>query len=317
MKTQYALFKRKLSNPIHYGSSIVKYREGILLKRKIDDRNFYSECSPLETHSIESITDVQNILKSKNREEIINCQKTPSLSFAISYLDNIYRLTNKLVLPLKINAVFFLEDLKKIKESSESDYTVIKLKISDQNILEIIEIIKNKPEIKFRLDANKNLSESNFEFLLNSIKNFKIKNIEYLEEPFSNSTKSILAINNLLPIAFDESLSDKNFLEDNFKKISHFVIKPSLFGTIESTNLFVKNALNVNKKVIFSSALNSEVGILNLMHLSATYLPTETHGLSVNHLDSPAFNNSSSWSRLPIIESPLDWMKDLVWKDLF
>lgn len=203
--------------------------------------------------------------------------------------------------PVKINALYS----KDIKMSLLPECIKIKIRPNQENLMDTIHLTKslllNKPDIKIRLDGNRQ-----FEFYdLNSYI-LKLKsecgamlslNLDYIEEPFKNFSDSFLFKHYFsYSIAVDESLYNYRDNLLKLKKISrntNLIIKPSLLGISKSFHL-LNLALSYKQNVIISSSYEAPSSFRGLLFLAAlnpkTYHGFDTLKFLPNNLSIPNEN---------------------------
>jgi o-succinylbenzoate synthase len=178
-----------------------------------------------------------------------------------------------------------------IKDFIAKGITVIKCKVGIKPAQEmnLIRIFGEKyPEIRWRLDANQAFDA---EHAIGFINDLKSETIEYCEQPVPASDFSGLkqvkeAVP--IPIAADESA---NSIESILKLIELnavdvFVLKPMLLGCISEIQAIVDLIRQNQKKVVFTTTLESVVGRFLVGCLAAAMQQEEScsHGLATGYL---------------------------------
>lgn len=168
------------------------------------------------------------------------------------------------------------DDLDKFKASQ-----CIKIKI-DRNLLAtrnlLIELHQINPELKFRLDGNRQFEINEmidfYQILKTHIPERAFHNIDYIEEPFKNFYDTLVFEKRAeIPVAIDESF-------EQFAMKAHIawpaVIKPSLFG-ISFVSFWLRN--HPENRAIISSSFEHPT-IMEGLYFLARKRPMEFHGLS-------------------------------------
>jgi o-succinylbenzoate synthase len=189
-----------------------------------------------------------------------------------------------------VNAILSgtLEQIRKqIEEKAVHGYLTYKLKIGVEN--ESIE--KGKvalmrdllgPDVYIRLDANRSLGCDQTLRFLRQVAEY---DIEYIEEPLAPDLWSHLCDlrkESPIPVALDESLSDLNIgsrawgLRDRclhlvgLGALDVAVVKPTLAGGIGEVIDLNADLAQSGTRMVISSALESGVGQISLLHLAAS-----------------------------------------------
>jgi hypothetical protein len=185
---------------------------------------------------------------------------------------------------IKINALYS----KSIKMDSIPECIKIKISPDTQNLDQTIELLnnlfKNKPDIRIRLDGNRQfelLELTNYiEQLEKSCGPILFSAIEFLEEPFKN-LYDVHIFNQIYSykIALDESLLTYKNQLTLLGKLSvgtYLILKPILFGISKSYEILV-HASQLNQNVVISSAYEPATAIRPLLFLAALS-PSNHHG---------------------------------------
>ena len=303
-KIQFERYDIDLIDPLQNSQMNIAQRSGSIIKLFLDDVYGRGEAAPLLPYSNESLMEISwglEELKSAlgdnanySENELFELfelysNKIPTLHFALDLaLYDILSIKRKISIAKYLNE----NNLDILKFSSihngpiNKSFKKIKVKIgvgSLDNEISLLNDLFNEysQDVEFRLDANQAYSIDEFLYLYNRIKHL---NIEYIEEPLCKlNKKNLKIIKNECDasIAIDESLFHqqyKEFAENGL--IDYAVIKPSLLGGVKSiikmVNFFKKN----NIDVIFSSALETEVGNLASIHLASALELKNHHGLN-------------------------------------
>ena len=186
--------------------------------------------------------------------------------------------------PISINALYS----NSLKMETLPDCLKIKIRPHLINLNETTELIKylleNKPDIRLRLDGNRQFELLDLTHYIGQLKrncgpNF-FTAIEYLEEPLKNFYDTY-SFNQLFScaIAIDESLGlykKQLALLGNFPSKTNFILKPSLFGISKSFEILAFTS-RLKQNVVISSAYEPASAIRPLLFLAALN-PNTHHG---------------------------------------
>lgn len=253
----------------------------------------FGECAPNirygETHN-KIQNEISELIKCKSEIEISNylnenkishsleCAVRDALFFSKIRKKDVFQ-TLSLSKPKNVITSYSLPILEKdlIKDYIEKNnqYHVYKIKIKDENDLDLIQELSKCTNRPIRVDANEGFSDlSNY---LKFEKELKGINIELIEQPFKSSMieayVELKQKTNHLIIA-DESI-EKNVNFEDIEKCFHGVnIKLQKCGGIEQGLLLAKEALNRNLKVMIGCMIETSLGISHGLILSglADYL---------------------------------------------
>lgn len=300
-------FSLKFNSPFKNSKSILKHRNGIILKLTDEFGNIsYGECSPLEGFSKENINDVDKELKKfckdffykKLENEISNISLLPSVNFCIEQAFNSLLLQRNIEnknnfqskKEIKLNAVVGLVDIKEalqlINKKINNGFDTFKLKVGRENPYDDFLLIEKVREIfgyeiKIRLDANQKWS---CDEAIEYISNFEQFQIEYIEEPCSNCCSNLKTMNSTdIHLAADESLVSFELAQDliSSSQLKYFIIKPMTIG-FNNTLKLIDLAERLNKTIIISSSFESAVGKSGLVFLAAQTKHDLAHGLDTS-----------------------------------
>ena len=262
-------YKLPLVAPIVLKGEMVSHREGILLNR--DGR--WAEAAPLPGFSRESLDDVIVELRSGNI-------KSPSLQFALSSLNPLDKIEQEPAeLSVPVNALVQGSD-EQIREQCErlveSNCTAVKLKVRDPSRdVGLVHRLRSElgVEVKIRLDANRSW---NFNQAESFLENVRCSDIEYIEEPLvvPDRLEELYAKTNV-PFALDETLAEKNVPIDDYPNAVSLIVKPTIIGDLERIEQFAATG----KRLVFSAAYESGVGIARIARLAAQYSSDTPAGL--------------------------------------
>jgi len=300
MKIEIFPYELKFKDTFKTASSDFKTREGLILSASNSNFTAYGEAAPLPGFSKETLAEVHascnqfakqipdflNLNTEKDKSEYLKNHSInyPSVLFALDTLWCDWH-ARKQGIPLQnfifnqyqeqifCNAVISSSHKAAMYEQVicfvKKGFTSIKLKVgrSPDIELQLIKKIRDAyPEIHIRLDANRNWNK---EFALEMLSELEPFDIEFCEEPTADleDVKGCTTI----PIAADESVRTVSQAASVIKKnlADVLILKPMLFGSLNS--IFVTNeiAVNHNKEVVFTSSFESVVGRTMISVLAA------------------------------------------------
>lgn len=295
-------FSLKLKTPFRNSNFTIDTREGFILKLEDEIGNIgFGECSPLTGFSKETLDEAEEELSSliKNIKSMVPSYNFDFVNASVAFCfeqalfslqfrsDENFKDKFVQTKKIKTNAVVGLVEINDaieiISKKISSGFDTFKLKVGRDNPYYDFLLIEKVRElfgydITLRLDANRTWnSDEAIEYLTN-LQEF---DIQFIEEPCDSLCGSLKTFENInIPIALDESLTDYdtafNFIETC--GIKYFVIKPMMIG-FNSTLKLIKEANELGKYVIISSAFESSVGKSGLVFLASQTNHDFAHGL--------------------------------------
>ncbi len=170
--------------------------------------------------------------------------------------------------------------------SQLSHVKILKVKLSSlkQSQKLIKKLLKKNSNLKLRLDLNQGWTPFNVRKLVSVIPN---KNLEYIEDPYKNLSKSLKQFNDF-PLALDKELAhilQKNKFSSFYKSsswkwnVKHFnfpsntrvlVVKPSRDLSISGSIFLIKKlrSKKIPIQVVISNAYETPIGLWSLAHLA-------------------------------------------------
>jgi len=298
-----------LVHPLKMKGYLQYERRGLIVELIDDNGNKgYGDASPFTGLHQESINDIiieSSIISSQlykmdvenfslKIEQIIS----PSLHFALEWalvdllarsknLIPSYFLNKNSQSKIMINALLtgdFDEILESAKVIMTQKPVVAKIKVGNRPLEDDIFLIQEinnifEGKVKLRLDANRSWSLEQAKLFT---KGTIDTNIEFIEEPVNDPFDHQAFYENTgIRFALDETLTDCS-IEDikSMTGLAAFIIKPSVFGSINFIKSWIDfaNVLNVN--VIFSSAFESSIGLWSIAQMASAFSRDGTaHGL--------------------------------------
>ncbi|MDE2997277.1 MAG: hypothetical protein OXT73_11185, partial [Bacteroidota bacterium] len=149
---------------------------------------------------------------------------------------------------------------------SGSDAKRYKIKVGRDAQVEralIRERLESQPNTMVRLDANGGMTRDQALGFLDSLAVFHDR-IEFFEEPFPGCFDFDQRGAFPVPLAIYESLDG-----DNWQHADVCVLKPSLMGDPRNSLALASSMREAGRRVVVSSAWESRVGMLMLLHLAA------------------------------------------------
>ena len=209
----------------------------------------------------------------------------------------------------------FEEMMQRIEQKINLGFACIKLKIGAidfENEMEMVKHIRarfSKDDIMLRVDANGGFTPENALSKLERLSKYDIHSIEQPIKQGQWDEMARLCRETPLPIAFDEELIGVNTKERKCELLDtlrpqYIVLKPSLHGGMAGTREWVEMADKRGIGSWITSALESNVGLNAIAHLTADIYGsniTNTQGLGTGML----FTDN--------IDMPIEIRKDKLW----
>lgn len=276
------------------------------------------ECSIIDGLSPDPIDNFElkldEVCQSEGLGSNVNLSEYPSISFGLEMIKSqISKKSNSNKFQqgkdgILINGLIWMGELdfmkEQIKVKVKDGFKCIKIKIgaidfeSELGLLRWIRSEYAEHELELRVDANGAFSPSDAIEKLNRLSQFGLHSIEQPIAPNQWEEMAKLCANTPIPIALDEELIglDENEIVrmmDNIKP-QYIILKPSLIGGLEKSDMIIHHAEKKNIGWWLTSALESNIGL----HSIAQYaygknvsMPQGlgTGGLYINNLDSPLY----------------------------
>lgn len=315
VQLHYCPYSIPLAQPLKVGQYTLKYRQGLLI-RLTDSEGAHGsgEISPLPGLHRISLKDCLIELKSINtstfspspctklgielaQEDLKAKKKNMPMAQALSPVYSSNLLLNGL---LAGNTETVLSQAQTLLGEG---YRCLKLKVGRQSLIEDIESVKQLkrryPEMLLRLDANQAWEINDAIEFGKALSNISI---DYIEEPFQEMRiewlEHFYKVSGF-KVALDESLfnASQGLLES--QAVSHYILKPSLWGSLEKVFQLKEQANQLDKKVVVTSTFESGLGLRGLAHLACALNQNLAVGLGTAHwLENdtltPHFKNTGS-----------------------
>ena len=262
-------------------------------------RQGVGECAPLPNLSCDDLPDygkkLEKILNESipNLDDLSHLKEYPSMLFGIeTALFNLKTGSSMLFdTPfgrgeegIPINGLVWMgsfeEMQQRIEQKLAQGFHCVKLKIGAIDFNAELELLKkirsrySRQEIELRVDANGAFSPDE---ALQKLEQLSLYDIHSIEQPIRQqqwSDMAMLCRESPIPIALDEELIGVN---DSFTKTqmldiikpAYIILKPSLHGGISGTQEWISLARNRGIGSWITSALESNVGLNAIAHLTA------------------------------------------------
>ncbi len=261
-------YRLKLKRPLRLaGDTRLTHREGLLLHDP--ESGGWGEAAPLPGFSKETLAEVR---AAAEREQWSH-PELPSLRFATDCARKAFGAEGE----VEVNALWFPEtvSLDSFLQSLGSKQTpVVKIKLGpDPDLTPVLNLIAARPGCRLRLDANRRWTLAD---ALRVLEEVPASHLEYLEEPFAEPERyEALWARAPAPVALDESLLDASAAEALAASpwVTAFVLKPTLMGGAADYGMWLTLAERTEKKIIWSSAFESGVGLWHLAALARNHPP--------------------------------------------
>ncbi|MCW8328296.1 o-succinylbenzoate synthase [Photobacterium sp. SDRW27] len=168
------------------------------------------------------------------------------------------------------------------------------------------------PEIRLRLDANRNWTPLKAQQFAKYVKPEHRAGIAFLEEPCKTPADSLaFAQETGINIAWDETVRDEGFEVKAEPGVVAIVIKPSLIGSVQRCAELVQQAHKAGLTAVISSSMESSLGLNQLARFAAWQTPAVIPGLDTMQLFKAQLE--TPW---PDCELPVTSLADLevVWQ---
>ncbi len=267
-------------------------RRGLIIQTE----NGWGEAAPLPNWSSETLSQAIDSL---------HHHPTPSLHFALRCADLPFPSTYP---PISICALVSTPIEARI--AIQNGFRTLKIKVKNLSESGIIDLISCLPRnVQLRIDANRGWT------LDEALRIFKIlpsEQIEYIEEPLKNPQELFRLFP--IPIALDETLIDFDAaMCSKLPNVVALILKPTLLGS--RLNGLIEIGQILRKKLVFSSCLESAIGLLHLAHLQMRYAPETAAGLDThryfngNFLPWPILNGKLNAKPTPLLDR--SWLQEL------
>ena len=258
------------------------------------------ECAPLPQLSCDDIADYEKTLRAQC--DMVEQQGSIDYGIMRPYPSMIFGLETALLhlakgstalfdtpfargeAPIPVNGLVWMgrhdEMLARMEEKIAQGFHCIKLKIGAIDFDEELDLVKRLRdrfsirELQLRVDANGAFAPDEALYKLELLAQYGIHSIEQPVKPKQWGLMAMLCRESPLPIALDEELIGVNLPDMkrqvlNIIKPAHIVLKPSLHGGMQGVREWIGIARNMGIGSWITSALESNVGLNAIAHLTA------------------------------------------------
>jgi len=289
---QAKLFRYRLpfKSPLLFKGVKLSAREGVILQVENGNGEFnFAEITPLPGFSKETlqqaIAQVITVLnnhqlgsKAKNLAVLTNPSLNnqsdmplyPSVQFALDCI--VYNIPISGLVKTAASIPLLQGDnqtvLKQYLQLNKPDK--IKLKVARQAVAEDITLFSDlgalNKNLLIRCDANQSWTFAQAELFFANINH---KMLDYIEEPTLSLSDNInLAERYQMQLALDETLQQQQFHYQHQQFFKALILKPTLIGSFERLNYFIKIAKEFHLSVSISSSFESPLGLKQLAFLA-------------------------------------------------
>ena len=176
----------------------------------------------------------------------------------------------------------------------------------DDLLSQLSEAGRNK--VLFRLDANESLTPGILAEIPKKLSLQNLARIEYIEDPYSGFKVD----QHKIPLAIDKGLELEDFSDTRFT----LIVKPMVQFGLTQLQKILSGAHASKAKIVLSSSLETEVGLLALRNFARTFANQEiAHGLATaGILDDPQIDDRPIIQKLEVLSvknlsalNTLDW----------
>lgn len=315
-------YKLAFNKPVKTSRNILSDKTSFFIHLQ-DESGFHSvgECAPIFGLSIESetelrmkISEVIYRLNHRNSVEDIDLKGFPSLAFALDIASKSLLLKEEMkifdtdfsagISSLKINGLVWMGSVEsmtqQVNRKIEDGFKCIKVKIGALDFEKecgfLAGIRKNHGnDLEIRLDANGAFGPDE---ALKKLERLSAFNIHSIEQPIKEGQLEKMAelcLNSPIQIALDEELIgiDISYASELLSAIKpdYIILKPSLIGSTNTCDNWIKEAEKTGVQWWATSALESNVGLNAIAQWVSTYKPNMYQGLGTGMIYS---NNIAS-----------------------
>ncbi len=157
-----------------------------------------------------------------------------------------------------------------IKAINESPFPIIKVKMGNEEDVQLVDAFKAIKGKEIRVDANGGWSPAKAEEMIYFLARNGIKIIEQPTEPqYVKDWPHMKAKNTEVELILDEGLNTVEDFEQHFESVDGVNIKMEKCGGIIEGIQIAGRALEENKKVMLGCMVESSVGIAQSVYMSA------------------------------------------------
>lgn len=291
----------------------LKTRDGLLIELREGDRQGWGEVAPLPGFSFESLEQAQQALlpwlDEWQRGEDIPESRLPSVAFGVSCA--LAEIAGTLPETGDQRCAVLChgdpdEILMQLHQRPGEKLGKIKVGLYEavRDGLNVSLLLESIPELTLRLDANRSWSCTKAAAFARYLTPEQRARIRFIEEPCNTRQHSLeFAEASGIAIAWDESTREAGFVAQAQPGVVALVIKPTLIGSIQECQQRVLEAQRAGLQVVFSSSIESSLGLTQLARLSAWLSPESIPGLDTLDLMSAQLVRPWAGSHLPLIDA--------------
>lgn len=319
-------YRRRLGGPLPVATGVMSERSGVIIRIMTDNGMIgYGEAAPLPGFSPETLDETVDIIRSVSStaygmvvpESPGGIGETVRQVIPVGYPAAVFGLETALgdlaaqesgkplsswlrPNPSAAVAVNYLttgdgRDWKRVKADVEQGgYRTVKIKVGGRPDDDIVLIRRVADllggDVAIRLDANRRWTYETAVRVLNGLPENRI---EYVEEPLtipSPAEYARLKNETGVRIALDETLAEIDDIDALLSAgiADAVIIKPTILGGIARAVHLAETARKYGCNVVVTSAFESEVGLIALVHLAAAVCPEVACGLDTISIFDPS-----------------------------
>lgn len=251
-------------------------REGLLLCLEDGERiEKWGEISPFPGRNQETLSDALAQLLQLLHTGKVKTELFPSVQFGLeSALSPYVNLSVPLYALLSGN---FQNILEQADLAQKQGYSTVKLKVASFSLEETQHLIHAlKDRFRIRIDCN---SAFSFEKAVSLFSPFDPAVFDYIEDP-TYEWERLKDFPHYF--ALDETLSQHHLIP-NTPHLYGFILKPTVLGGFKGCTPYVEYAKQHQLKIVFSSAFESGLGLLQILNLAQKFhLNTDSAGIDTH-----------------------------------
>ena len=316
----------------------------VRLHRLSDNRVTYGEAAPLKGLSIDDVPGFEqkmqwfcDTINDGVPFRDLDFEHYPSIGFAFetAFLAMNHHETFKLfdtpfynhAQPIEINGLVWMSEagtmLNEALDKAGKGFNTIKFKVgaldfdAECRMLESFRKRYNSFKVTLRLDANGAFANDDVFRQLKELSRFDIHSIEQPVKAGQPEVMQEVCARSKVAVALDEELIGVDVLNNpgrflNYLKPAYIILKPTLLGGLQRSDLWIQAANSNNIGWWATSALESNIGLNAITQWASAYsnrLPQGlgTGGLYVNNIESPLMVESGK-----ICYGPKEWDMEML-----
>jgi L-alanine-DL-glutamate epimerase-like enolase superfamily enzyme len=249
----------------------------------------------------------------------------PSLRFAAEGIEAQRELSD--FHEVKSNALLAWQNVEEFRDAAirahRDGYGTLKVKVYPENLDQIVPALASVEglDISLRLDANASLTAALAENLFRKLDSSGLGSlVEYIEEPYPDWWRSD-SVCAPFPLAADESAHSPERCQELLaapRAPDVFILKPTVLGGLSSLRPLRQDLESRGKKVVFTSALETEAGRRSLIAFLAAEGIKCPAGLATGSLFAEnELPDRATYHSLPRVgAAERDYYAGLAWREL-